>query len=158
MNSILNFIIILAVLLLVSESLAIYRGFKAVRNQFPYLASLRGLNGTYKHTCGASIISDRFLLTAAHCHVLDDLDSYRVSIGAHTREDGQLYAVKDIIEHADFDIIKRKYDIALILLDETIQFSAIVSTIEIDRNFIVGEKPAIATGWGGSEVCNLIYI
>lgn len=150
MNSFLNIIFLLFAL---TGSSAIYQGYKAVKNQFPFLASLRGLNnGTFKHNCGASIISNRFLLTAAHCHDLDNIDDYRVSIGAHTREDGDLYYVKEIFEYPDFDIIKRKHDIALILLNDTIQFSVNVDKILVDYDFIEGEKLAITAGWGRNEV------
>lgn len=42
----------------------IYGGQEAELGQFPHMVSLRYL---HKHLCGASILSNRFVLTAAHC-------------------------------------------------------------------------------------------
>lgn len=93
---------IFVLFLFFSESLAfvvdpyIYGGERATKNQFPFLVSLRKLkNGTFLHNCGASIIFETFLLTAAHCyHSKLKLSNNRVSVGAHMREDqGELYNI-----------------------------------------------------------------
>lgn len=42
-------------------------GYNAGKGQFPYQAGLRTFRGDDEFWCGASIISDQWLLTAAHC-------------------------------------------------------------------------------------------
>lgn len=144
-----------------SSTIAIFGGDEATRHQFPFMASLRRFEkNIYRHDCGASIISDRFLLTAAHCNQLQlliNLDRYRISVGIHARnEEGELYQLEKFINHPNYSLVHN--DIALVLLKERIRFSAHVSAIEIGRDFITGNRSAIASGWGMSEVCYIVFI
>lgn len=86
----------------------IYGGEKASENQFPFLVSLRVKDegNKYTHICGATIISDRFLVTAGHCYVPNryPISDYRISVGAKMRTDkGKLFPVKQITSHPDFN-------------------------------------------------------
>lgn len=45
-------------------------GTDAVDGQFKYQISLQHFNGV--HTCGGSILNERFVLTAAHCVMFGD--------------------------------------------------------------------------------------
>lgn len=134
----------------------IFGGKKASENQFPFLVSLRILkDGTHKHHCGAAIISNRFILTAAHCYKSKTIQNdYRISVGARMREDqGEQYAVKQFVIHPKFNPVSKINDVAVIKTDKEIAFSAKAAAIKINRNTIDGRVNAIIAGWGKAEVC-----
>lgn len=143
---------------MVSSTIAVYNGEEAARHQFPFIASLRIFeNNVFRHNCGASIITDRFVLTAAHCNGKISLDNYRIAVGIHTRiEDGDQYQLEQFVNHQNFTQGGNiNNDIALILLKEKIRFSQHVTSIPIARNFIPENLPVISAGWGMSLVCYL---
>lgn len=136
----------------------IFGGKRATENQFPFLVSLRvKIDGEFGHDCGASILSDRILVTAAHCNLLGSrLDEYQVAIGAHMKNDpAEIYNLKKFIihpNHENLPVKRMKNDIALIVLEKSIILNANRTTIELNRNFIPDGVDAVVAGWGTSEV------
>lgn len=133
----------------------IFGGKKATPDQFPYLVSVRYMKkGKYEHNCGGAILSNRYVITAAHCHKSKiKFNKYRISIGAAKREDqGELYPIKRFIVHPKYDAATKLNDIALIEMANPINLGAKVSAIEINRNSIEGKQTAVVAGWGKSEV------
>lgn len=134
----------------------IFGGKKATKNQFPFLVSLQvKIKGKFEHNCGASILSDRFLLTAAHCRLLgSQADDYQIAVGIHMKNDtGVRYNVSKFIMHPDhipLPINKVTHDIALLVLDKPIRLDKNTKTIEIDPNFIGENVKATLAGWGSS--------
>lgn len=134
----------------------IFGGEKATPDQFPYLVSVRYMkNGKYEHHCGAAILSDRFVLTAAHCYKSKiKFNKYRISVGAAHREDpGELFAIKRFVVHARYDAATKANDIAVIEMGSPLVLGAKIKAIEINRNPIEGKEIATVAGWGRSEVC-----
>jgi len=66
-------------------------GSTASPHSWPWQLSLRVMNG---HSCGASLISPRWAITAAHC-VMRSNDPHVYSLVAGTSIVGQLNAKKD---------------------------------------------------------------
>lgn len=167
MNLIVNRVTFILLISLLALSFAfpqfeplIFGGKKATENQFPFLVSLRVLkNGSFTHDCGASILSDRFLVTAAHCKKSKlNMKDYRVSVGPHTKEDqGEEYTIKQFFVHPKFSRITMRNDIALVQMEKPIRFGKTASAIEISRDFIDGKVPAIVAGWGRTEVGSIYF-
>lgn len=139
----------------------IFGGERATENQFPFLVSLRvKIDGEFGHDCGASILSDRILVTAGHCNLLGSrLDEYQVGIGAHMKnEPAEIINLKKFIIHPNHEnhpVKRMKNDIALIVLEKPITLNENRTTIELNRDFIPENVDAVVAGWGTSEVSAL---
>ncbi|XP_036333427.1 phenoloxidase-activating factor 3-like [Rhagoletis pomonella] len=97
--------------------------------EFPWVAML--LYGEKQPLCGGSVITDRFILTAAHC-IKSTLNLVRLGEHAVSTEVDcianvlcvtyQEFGIEKTIKHPDYDYATKK-DIALIKLNDTIRFS-----------------------------------
>ncbi|XP_055378938.1 uncharacterized protein LOC129610397 [Condylostylus longicornis] len=129
-------------------------GHEAVPNSLPYQValSLRKYNGI-STLCGGSLISNQFILTAAHC--LNNTRLLYASLGAH---DLRLESLRIQIEnkyfkiHPNFDPILFKNDVALVKLPEPVDFNEKIQPIKLPQNdkenFERTGISAVASGWG----------
>uniref|UniRef100_A0A182NN87 Peptidase S1 domain-containing protein n=1 Tax=Anopheles dirus TaxID=7168 RepID=A0A182NN87_9DIPT len=105
----------------------IFGGVKAQSSKFPYLTRLGLINREHKTewVCGATIISERFLLTAAHCKQQQSVPVTRVGLGCSetTVECEKILAMKNFIPHPQYNKSTKHHDIALIELHEIIEFN-----------------------------------
>lgn len=128
----------------------IFNGNDAIEGQFPYQASIRSKHDN-KHHCGAAILNNRFLLTAAHCTKFDysKPDYVNVVVGAlHRSNGGTKMDVDKITPHEDFDPWHLKNDIALIRTAKKINFNDQVQPIPLPTADIEDGKSLTITGWG----------
>ncbi|XP_017109127.2 serine protease SP24D-like [Drosophila bipectinata] len=128
-------------------------GEDATKGQFPHQISLR--NGG-SHSCGGSILSKNFILTAAHCvtnenangeHIPVDVDRLSIRAGSNDRfSGGQLIQVAEIIVHESYgDFLN---DIALLKLESPLIFSSNIQPIAIATQNTPADADIIISGWG----------
>merc|ERR1719369_102840 len=123
--------------------------------KYPWQASLQ-LYGN-KHTCGASLISNRWLVTAAQC-VVTSPEHFNVHLGMHDKDSKQfgkpeVYGVLDIVMHHAYNPNGelRPYDIALVYIDRDANLdSPFISTIDLPakNEDFAGNPECFISGWG----------
>ena len=95
-------------------------GQESREGEYPWMASLRSPPGLL---CGASLLGDQWLLTAAHCtppHLSPA--QLTVHLGQHRPLAGQELTVARIVRHPQYEQDTNNYDFSLLKLSARIQF------------------------------------
>ncbi|XP_039765280.1 trypsin 5G1-like isoform X2 [Pararge aegeria] len=80
-----------------------------------------------QYHCGASIVNDRFLVSAAHCDSSTPMD---ITVGTDTAESGgQRYDIEKVVVHPLYKLYD--YDVCVIKIKGTFRFSDRVSPIQM---------------------------
>ncbi|EHB03016.1 Transmembrane protease, serine 11B, partial [Heterocephalus glaber] len=123
-------------------------GSTAQEGEWPWQASLK-MNG--RHYCGATLISEVFLVTAAHCFTkTDNPKNFAVSFGTEVTPPYMQHYVQQIIIHEGYIKGEHHDDIAIIRLTEKVLFKNYVHRVclpEATQIFLPGEG-VVVTGWG----------
>uniref|UniRef100_A0A8D2KKT4 Peptidase S1 domain-containing protein n=1 Tax=Urocitellus parryii TaxID=9999 RepID=A0A8D2KKT4_UROPR len=134
------------------RTMRIYGGKKAPQRKWPWQVSLQSYN---RHICGGSLITNRLVLTAAHC-VLSQTH-YRVILGNNKLnefdENAVMVPVKNVYPHQGFETKNLTNDIAIALLAFPVNYSPYIQPICLpERPFTVNaETLCWVTGWGRME-------
>lgn len=127
----------------------IFGGQNATEGQFPHQVSLKYYN---KHTCGGSILNEKWILTAAHCiNPRIPLAFVYVTVGSIHLMQGEMYDIDMMKPHPGFSFTATKNDIALLRTKKVIQFTKFVSPIAIRCRPVGAGQDAIASGWGRTQ-------
>lgn len=117
----------------------IVNGTAATRGQFPYYALLKiVLTDRREGFCGGTLINNQWILTAGHCVSIDDvtIDHFEVHLGALnasdiTEEGRVIVTTKNGIPHPEYNSRTVENDIALLKLDEPIEFSETIKAVNL---------------------------
>ncbi|XP_076066869.1 venom protease-like [Oratosquilla oratoria] len=157
----------------------IFNGEEADYGEYPWVAALgyieKGFpNKPTKFQCGGGLISDRYVITAAHC--VRDLRLFELSLvrmGEHTlstEDDCKVlnngnpkcsdphedYNIEKVIVHPNYESRTVANDIALIRLDRKVEFTVYINPVclpppNIRASVLAdGVSPEVA-GWGYTE-------
>lgn len=116
-------------------------------SEFPYQISLQRNHGD--HFCGGSIISEIWVVTAAHCHLDEPIE---VVAGEHdfSRETGreQRRNVVEFTVHENYDGSVGPDDIAVVKMDNPLEFNKYVQPINLPEAHTYPKGRALLSGWG----------
>lgn len=150
-------------------------GQNAALGQFPWMALLgaRLSNGSLLFICGGTLISDQYVLTAAHCLQQTNAVIEIIRLGEHNldtikdceeycADPVQDYEIEEAISHKEFNLNETqqrfKNDIALIRLKNKVHnytdsIRPICLPFDVDITGREGKKYQIA-GWGKTDFYN----
>merc|ERR1712142_34604 len=130
----------------------IVNGENAKDGEFPWQASLQ--TGSGFHFCGGSLVSDRWIVTAAHC--VDGSRRFYVWLGQHDKKYKRVgrpkrYSVEKIIMHEGWLPFKRHSttdtDIAVVKLSSPVQMNDYVKTIDLpEKHWQFGNSNCVISG------------
>ncbi|KAF7209553.1 chymotrypsin-like elastase family member 2A [Nothobranchius furzeri] len=123
------------------------------QHSWPWQASLQYQSGSsFYHTCGATLISSQWVVTAAHCI---GSRTYRVYLGKHNlknnNEAGSIaISPARIFVHPNWDSYRILNDIALIKLSSPVKLSDTIKPACLPNSgeVLPHGAPCYVTGWG----------
>ncbi|KFB51476.1 hypothetical protein ZHAS_00019531 [Anopheles sinensis] len=122
---------------------------------YPFMISLRGSTG--RHSCGGSILSELWVLTAGHCVSSVTVAKETVQVG-HTElslnVDESVYSIEQVIRHPGYDSGNSFInDIALLKLARPLTFSDRVYPVQLPQDMFevednLNDLEVTLIGWG----------
>lgn len=131
-------------------------GEKAKNGEFPHMTAIgwKTEEGSLKFLCGGSLISDRFVLTAAHCSESEGIAPSFVRLGDQNlknQDDNMDELDVDIdkfISHEKFRSTSFYHDIAVIRMTQSVRFNKFIRPACLSQTTDVYVAKVTATGWG----------
>ncbi len=124
-------------------------GDETIPGEWPWQAQINNGGSPW---CGGSILSENWVLTAAHCVDGVPVGQLEVNLGLHTRSapgpEVQTRGVSNSIIHPDWAPFSIENDVALLQLDAPVAFDQYVQPIAVEENVPPVGTPAYVTGWG----------
>ncbi|CAH2090061.1 unnamed protein product [Euphydryas editha] len=140
----------------VDTSKRIVGGSVASEGSLPYIAALRTGFLIRWLICGGSIITNRHVLTAAHCLDAVRRDRtfrlLRVVVGTNQwNYGGQTYSVAKMITHERWNPSTVKNDIGFLITTTRMRLTDRVQLIALNFDYIGGNITSKVAGWGRTE-------
>uniref|UniRef100_A0A8C2AD46 trypsin n=1 Tax=Cyprinus carpio TaxID=7962 RepID=A0A8C2AD46_CYPCA len=129
-------------------NVGIVNGTEAKPHSRPYMVSIQS---NKKHVCGGFLISDEFVLTAAHCW--NGSETLTVVVGAHDlrkSKNSDHIGVKSYIPHPSYMVHFHWNDIMLLRLQKKVNINNYVEWISLPKNgdHVEANTLCSVAGWG----------
>ena len=128
-------------------------GGEASSQTYSWMVSLQTLDG--QHFCGGSLISNHWVVTAAHCTSGFSAEQIKVVVGIQNLNqpsEGETLNVRTIYNHGEYYIPDElDNDIALLRLDSDSVYSPIATISESDFALVSEGELLTAIGWGALQ-------
>ncbi|XP_074661291.1 chymotrypsinogen A-like [Tubulanus polymorphus] len=134
-------------------SFRVVGGWKAEKGEWPWLGALV-YDPDKRHMCGVALVEGQWLVTAAHCFIMDsNKGNYHVVMGEYDKDvpeaEEQKFIIEELHLHAHFDTSTKSKDIALIKLDRPVKFTKHVQRICLpDKSQQFEGQICTVAGWG----------
>ncbi|XP_076993206.1 transmembrane protease serine 11C-like [Tamandua tetradactyla] len=135
-------------------------GMNAEEGEWPWQASLQQDN---VHRCGATLISNNWLVTAAHCFIeVNDPKNWNVSFGLLLSDPQTQRTIKDIIIHEHYHYPAHENDIAVVHMSSPVLYTSNIRRACLPEATFTfpPNSDAVVTGWGtlkhNGEIPNIL--
>ena len=127
---------------------AIVGGSDAMPGQFPHQVSLQSRYGS--HFCGASVIGEQWILTAAHCVDGESASGLRVRVDSVYRNSGgATYNISQVVVHPSYNDYTQNADVALLRVSGTMDVEPIrLANNTADDTIAAPGVYGSVSGWG----------
>lgn len=122
-------------------------------NDWPWMAAI--LRHSYSRLlCGGVVITDRHILSAAHCIKEHHAKELTVRLGEYNLEEANEtrnrdFRIDEIYQHIDFDETTYNNDISILKLQQPVSFNSYIWPVCMPLNdFNLDKYSGIVIGWG----------